>query len=384
MLAVFAGQYLSESENERVRRRVARAAIRVSVDNETNPTGLSALLFLAATLAPWAVGYAYGHRNSGIFQFESDVTWVAPVACGIFLTAVSAIAYLSPRTGLSLPPNMDITLKYRFRAISAAVIVASLILWILIQISDNGSFTVQDAFERLAIGGIAYLLSCVSLAVIATLGGELLSRGRLPVAHPHDRLLLDMVNICAQAQEVRLRWSRPRSAHDLLETIEKAARRAERLPHYAGPLFFSDRQTRDAVASDGLALAALIRGHQPVIIRANGPKSYDRVIESMSAGIIALTDDDWESLMAHALPVSGVSKLRSAVQRIFPPTVMLAAAFLIPLIPQVASSPAVSGSVRVTLMVTAALALILPRESSARAPILDALSKANPIGKSDK
>ncbi|WP_405634379.1 hypothetical protein OHB53_09410 [Streptomyces sp. NBC_00056] len=121
-----------------------------------------------------------------------------------------------------------------------------------------------------------------------------------------------------------------------------------------------------------------------MIIRANGPKSYDRVIESMSAGIIALTDDDWESLMAHALPVSGVSKLRSAVQRIFPPTVMLAAAFLIPLIPQVASSPAVSGSVRVTLMVTAALALILPRESSARAPILDALSKANPIGKSDK
>ncbi len=386
-LSTFARRYLSDSEFEAARKRVSRAAIRVYVEEKRAPTGLSTLTLLFATLAPWAFGYAYAHYSSADLQNETariPVAWIVPLFCGVLFFATSALAYLSPRTSAKISLGRRFMVKYRFRAISIMAVITSFSLWVLIRSRWGNSLTALDAFVRFAVGGAAYLFICIALAMITTLGSNFLSRYKPPLAHPHDWLLLDLVNISAQAQKMRLKWSRPGSAHALLETIERAVRRAESFPYYVGPLFFSDKETRDKVASDGLALAALIRDHQRVIIRASGPNSYDRVIQSMCSGIAALADDDWESFVKHAPPVSGVSRFRSAVQRCFPPLLLLAAAFLIPLIPQVASSPAVSGSVRVTLMVTSALALILPRESSARAPILDALSKAVPISKSEK
>ncbi|MFF4710115.1 hypothetical protein ACFY2V_01695 [Streptomyces eurythermus] len=100
-------------------------------------------------------------------------------------------------------------------------------------------------------------------------------------------------------------------------------------------------------------------------------------------GVLALVEDDWETLTAEAPPVTAFSRLRRTAAAVWPPIVLLTAAIALPWIPAVAQAPDVAGGVRVTLIITAVLSLVLPRDSSAKAAILDTLGKAL-SGRTDK
>jgi hypothetical protein len=83
---------------------------------------------------------------------------------------------------------------------------------------------------------------------------------------------------------------------------------------------------------------------------------------------VALQDDQDFGLPDQRVPAVQCGRAARAA--------LLAAAVALSWIPAVAQAHAVADGVRVTLVITAVLGLVLPRESSARASILDALSKA--------
>ncbi|MFG2864735.1 hypothetical protein [Streptomyces sioyaensis] len=195
-----------------------------------------------------------------------------------------------------------------------------------------------------------------------------------PILRRHDLLLLAMIDVCATTHRRRDAWFADTARTEVVRAIEAAARTAE-AAFRTGFI----PSTRHLVRNDALRLAAVIRQHKKPILRATGPSAFDRVTESMWSGVVALIEDDWAALTAAAPPVTAATKLRRFVSRTGPQAVLLGAAFAIPLIPAVAEEPAVASSVRVTLIVTAILGLALPRESSARAPILDVLGKALPF-----
>ncbi|MGA5363926.1 hypothetical protein [Streptomyces purpurascens] len=192
-----------------------------------------------------------------------------------------------------------------------------------------------------------------------------------PVLRPYDLLLLALVDACAETHTHRSTWFLRRSRKVVERALGKAARHAEiAVPASIFP------GGRGPARADTQRLASVIRRHRTPIARASGPASFDLVVQSLSSGVLALIDDDWEALTAAAPPVTALSRLRRVAAAVWPAAVLVAAAVALPWIPAVAQAPAVADGVRVTLIITAVLGLVLPRESSAKTSILDAFDKA--------
>ncbi|QTZ90731.1 hypothetical protein [Streptomyces auratus] len=395
---------MSSSEEALVKKEAARSAARREIYYFANQNSglelLLGLLLLLCIAAPWMVRFLHAWPDS-LFHLP----WKLPAlsrsgsahgAANSTLTKVSK--YLLIATGGALllfvmypyaSPNRVRPLNIR-RLLLVLVAAANSIAISLFLFTESGG--IQGGNWRNA-GTVSVrdvvILSCVlaaSLAVfllvfipfvvvLSAIKGWLVR----PILRRYDLLLLAMIDVCATTHRRRDTWFTDTARTEVARAIETAARTAEKAAPRPGLM----AGTRHVVRNDALRLAAVIREHKKPILRASGPSSFDRVTESMWSGVVALIEDDWATLTAAAPPVTAATKLRRFASRIGPQTVLLGAAFAIPLIPAVAEAPAVASSVRVTLIVTAVLGLALPRESPARAPILDVLGKALPF-KSEK
>ncbi|MEU4088713.1 hypothetical protein [Streptomyces aureus] len=225
-----------------------------------------------------------------------------------------------------------------------------------------------------------FALAALMLVAVASRAVESFTLMFRPNVHPLDPLAVRLAEAIFVADSNRHKWAKVKALDDTLHAIEAVARAADSLAFsLSRSLPVSDQQTRVAVRDDARAMAALIRKHKLEIMRGTSANSYDRVISSLWGGLMALTNDDWASLTSAATPVPGPTPVRAAIRRLTPVVVLISAGVLLPLLPQISDNSAVAGSLRVTLLVTAALALVLPQDSIARSPILEALGKAMPF-----
>ncbi|THA75534.1 hypothetical protein E6R60_15735 [Streptomyces sp. A0642] len=189
-----------------------------------------------------------------------------------------------------------------------------------------------------------------------------------PVLRPYDLLLLALVDACFKTHVHRDTWFRRQSRTEVEAAVEHAAREAER--SVSAWLFPGGRRSARA---DLRRVATVIRRHKAPIARASGPSSFDLVAQSLWSGVVALIGDDWEALTAAAPPVTALSRIRRVAGAVWTPTVLFAAAIALPWIPGLTQAPALVDGARVTLVITAVLGLVLPRDASGRSAAIDAI-----------
>ncbi|MEU7564305.1 hypothetical protein [Streptomyces eurythermus] len=384
---------LSAEEIALVGRAVARAAARRAIHQEVTkewwPLAIPGGLLLAAAF-PWIIRLMTVHGND---EVSLGLPWLnhvikthdAPgprssflwIGFGFFVVArVMALRtqhlYIRPPRGRSLRAG-------RMALLQTLVLVLASVSWFFFAYSGDvhgGQWpTARDALVRLAAEGAQAVLITLALGMLAAVWMSmcltLIKWVVRPVLRPYDLLLLSLVDVCEVTQAHRATWFRERSRKAVERALETAARKAETaLPARPFP------DGRGPARADTLRLAAVIRQHRTPIARAGGPASFDTVTKSLWTGVLALVEDDWETLTAAAPPMTTLSRLRRTAAAVWPPVVLLTAAIALPWIPAVAQAPDVANGVRVTLILTAVLSLVLPRDSSAKTAILDALNKA--------
>lgn len=393
---------LNAEETALVGRAAARAAVRRAIHNEVitditwcplvAPVGL---LFAAAL--PWIIRWAAVHGDEKVSFGLPWLTHVinthdAPrphsalmgIGIGLLYVMIPMVLwtlhlYLEPPRGRRVHAER----KALLQTLGLVLLSVSLMLFAYL----GGVHGVQGSSTRNALVHLAAVAAQVVLLAVAimlflvvlvSMHFALTRWVTRPILRPYDLLLLALVDACEVTHAHRGTWFQERSRKAVERALEEAARKAETaLP--ARPF----RGGRGPARADTLRLAAVIRQHRTPIARAGGPASFDNVTKSLWAGVLALIDDDWETLTAAAPPVTTLSRLRRTAATIWPPAVLLTAAVALPWIPAVAQAPDVADGLRVTLIITAVLSLVLPRDSSAKASILDALSKALP-SRSDK
>ncbi|WP_432070039.1 hypothetical protein [Streptomyces sp. AA1529] len=387
------GAALNAEETALVGRAVARAAARRAIHEEVTkewwPLAIPGGLLLAAAF-PWIIRLVAVHGHD---EVSLGLPWLnhvinthdAPgphsafrwlgfgflVVAGVMMLRTQHM-YLRPPRGRSLHGGRMALLQ----TLGLGLVSVSLFFFAYSGDVHGGHWsTARDALVRLAAKGAQAVL--LTLAIVLLVSGwmsmcfALIKWVVRPVLRPYDLLLLGLVDVCEVTHAHRGTWFQEGSRKAVERALEKAARKAETaLPARPFP------DGRGPARADTLRLAAVIRQHRTPIARAGGPASFDIVTESLWAGVLALIDDDWETLTAAAPPVTALSRLRRTAAAVWPPVVLLTAAVALPWIPAVAQAPDVADGVRVTLIITAVLSLVLPRDSSAKASILDALSKA--------
>ncbi|MGV9696886.1 hypothetical protein ACWDTR_14135 [Streptomyces sp. NPDC003470] len=390
---------LTAEETVLVRREAARAAARRSINEEATwdwwPLAVPGCLLVAAAI-PWIVRLIAVHGRD---QVTLGIPWLnrviamhdvptphsASMWAGFGVSVVALGMMLWTQHVYARPPvrSLHAGRTALLHSLGLGLVTVSLTLFAYSGDVRGGQWpTARDALVQFAAQVAQAVLMTLGVALLFAVGISL-CLGLIkwlvrPVLRPYDLLLLSLIDACAVTHAHRGTWFRKRSRRAVERALEKAARKAEAaLPArpFAGG--------RGPARADTLRLATVLRQHRTPIARAGGPGSFDLVRQSLCAGVIALIDDDWETLTAAAPPVTALSRLRRTTAAVWPPVVLLTAAVALPWIPAVAQAPDVASGVRVTLIITAVLSLVLPRDSTAKTSILDALGKAM-SGRSDK
>ncbi|MFG2793007.1 hypothetical protein [Streptomyces sp. NPDC048419] len=341
-----------------------------------------------AILIPWATSvlpFLVRESNPRSPDLHADnvlsgefLRLLLPILAGYILMSTITLCSINPKT-LRIPIMTRIK-GARSRILSTMTIADSFVIWAASDTSHAARLGVLPGIGWFLLGALVAGTHIIATITFISLLKFLVYSRIEDFEHPYDALLVAMATACAEAHTHRSHWFKPTSTREVLASLERAASAAEMLAgKFSRLTSITDMEARKTAKEEAFGIAELIRKHKYAISRASGPGSYDRVIASLWAGITALVNDDWAAMLTEVNQSPRISKLHAAWQRLLPPVVLLGAAFTLPLIPDVANIPAVASSLRVTLLITAALTLVLPRESSARAPILDALGKALPI-----
>ncbi|MEW2509066.1 hypothetical protein [Streptomyces sp. NPDC046870] len=384
---------LNAEETALVGRAVARAAARRAIHEEVTkewwPLAIPGGLLLAAAF-PWIIRLVAVHGNDTVslgFPWLNHVsnTHDAPrphsafVWIGLGFFGVAAVMVMWTQHLYSQPPrgrSLHAGRMALLQTLGLGLVSVSLFFFAYSGGVPGGQWpTARNALVRLAATvaqGVLWLLAMGLLVLVwVSICSALIKWVVRPVLRPYDLLLLGLVDACEVTRAHRGTWFEERSRKAVERALEKAARKAETaLPARPFP------DGRGPARADTLRLAAVIRQHRTPIARASGPTSFDVVTKSLWTGVLALITDDWETLIAAAPPVTALSRLRRTAAAVWPPVVLITAAVALPWIPAVGQTSDVANGVRVTLIMTAVLSVVLPRDSSAKASILDALSKA--------
>ncbi|MER7922724.1 hypothetical protein ABTY96_06235 [Streptomyces sp. NPDC096057] len=184
-------------------------------------------------------------------------------------------------------------------------------------------------------------------------------------------LFLSTVNL----YQSRDYWDAPSEIAYLRNHIDAGARRVEnnRVPLRA--VRFRERGLRNEIRHRHSRLAEQLRLHSRSLAQVHSRSDYDRVCDSLRAGLLAAVSSDWDELLRHAPELTAASQFRRAANRLTGPAVLVTAGLLIPLLPGVGPVP--GDSVRILLLASGALAL-LPAATTdlARSNVQGALDRA--------
>jgi hypothetical protein len=132
--------------------------------------------------------------------------------------------------------------------------------------------------------------------------------------------------------------------------------------------------------SDAHRISACIRQNQGVLLRYGHGEEFDRVIESLSDGLVSLALGSRERLLANTPEIARRAIAKDAFKRAYPGFIFLAAGILLPLVPQIADQGDVASKVRIAFIAMGVLA-IASAPADAANKVNEAIAKVLPIGK---
>lgn len=397
---------LNASERRLLKARLIPVAIHAKdAVSEISPT--IALGWLAAhVLAPWLL-LRWSLADHGVIL--TVITYLGSTLVAMFLDLAFLFASMDilrqerPLWAWHETRAVDI-IEQEERDRRKSLVRTAIALALLLIISAVDLMYLRRA-DQLFIIEMLCLVPLVSLAaiVLASLTG-LTSRLAYPQGlrkaarfYPPDTLLLDLLNLAffthsmrdempstplQKSADIRSPYvpltmthemsveltgeTRPRhqsldARHRLLLAIEAASETAEYL--FPGPYRASlrgDPATQNWCRGQSSNIAAAMRRHKEAVLHASATEDFDRMTQSWCAGLVAAAKGDWETLTR--IPGAPKTRLliRNVVRYLLPAMVLIAAAFLLPLVPGVARTPAVVESLRLSLLIPAALVLLAP------------------------
>ncbi|MFF2216455.1 hypothetical protein [Streptomyces antibioticus] len=221
-------------------------------------------------------------------------------------------------------------------------------------------------------------LFMVTLPVLAYVRGKCAAEMKVR-CHPHDELLMTAVSTAGVIQRKRDEWRSAvfvREAHGSLENLAVRAQLSLTLKERIDP---TDRALRRTLRLEALRIAESIRLLKLSLSTASGVDDVDRVVCSLINGIEAVGRADRQALLDGSPPLpAGMTRVRSAAARMLPGAVLVASAFLVPLIPQIAHDERTASTVMWTLLVTG-VTWIVSASSEATGRVGDVLARALPF-----
>lgn len=141
--------------------------------------------------------------------------------------------------------------------------------------------------------------------------------------------------------------------------------------------FTLEWRIRREIKVENLRLAAVLRQHADSLAKAGRQGEYDQICDSLLAGLVAASHDDWDALLEHAPEITNKSLVVRLATRLTPAVILLAAALLVPLLPAFRES---GDSIRGVLLPMAGLAAVGASES-VTGPVRSLLEKIAFSGK---
>ncbi len=193
---------------------------------------------------------------------------------------------------------------------------------------------------------------------------------------PADVLLLEFVNLAFFTQESRDQYGSVVIRDRLLLAIETASDMAEYLfPGRHRSALRGDHVTQNWCRVQSSNIAAALRKHKESVLYASSAKDFDRIAESLCSGLVAAAQGDWQALTLIPGAPATKSRIKSVARYLLPSAVLIAAAFLLPRVPGLSMTPEVTDSLRLSLLIPAALVLLTPLTPEA-AKVTETISKA--------
>ena len=183
--------------------------------------------------------------------------------------------------------------------------------------------------------------------------------GTISDTFPLDRTVINLLNLSYFLHLVAMKSHPELHSWQTLRELEAAAQDAEtELP---GPYrrALSSDSLRVSWASDtARQLAEGIRLHKHKVILRSGPEDFKSLRDDLLTHLLAAARRDWNALLVAEKVPHVQATMRRALRVVIPPSILAAAAFVLPpLLGVHADSPAVTG-VRISLLVAAVLSLL--------------------------
>ncbi|WP_330478215.1 hypothetical protein OG301_20230 [Streptomyces platensis] len=160
-----------------------------------------------------------------------------------------------------------------------------------------------------------------------------------PHARRSDLLLNLLVLIVSEGHTVRYHWWQKNTCRRLRNRIDSAARdiavtrvRIRRTEPLA------DHRVRNDIRIENKKLAEVLRNHSRALARAGSQADYEKILESLTRGLMAASRDDWDALLDGAPEITRRSVLARALARLGPAMLLLGTAAALPLIPAFSES----------------------------------------------
>ncbi|WP_405873927.1 hypothetical protein [Streptomyces sp. NBC_00005] len=233
------------------------------------------------------------------------------------------------------------------------------------------------------IAGAAYfILGCLLVVVIGDIVNSLLGKYlsmQDPASGPYDesiskwaQALRCLVSAAPNWPTRRLVASVNRELSGLAFIVESELSMSWLRPFVPG-LF-------PQLNSEAHRVSECIRQNRNVLLRCGRGAEFERVVESISHGLVSLALGSRERLLDNAPEVAKGTIVKDVIKRMYPGFVFLGAGILLPLIPQIAEQGEVATNVRIAFIVMGVLAIAsAPTEAAQK--VNDVIAKILPLGK---
>ncbi|WP_369247191.1 hypothetical protein [Streptomyces sp. R41] len=260
---------------------------------------------------------------------------------------------------------------FRFAAGAALVTVSVTVYFMQRSVTDQrlvwvllGSFSGGLAVAPL---GLLSIFAVVTAAAYVT--QEVVGVKR------YDAALVKWVEAACLVHESRDRIQRFDTLRNCLVGIEKAARKVEVIGYPSKVSGLLESHQKALIRDESRRMAEAFRLHKSALAKVSRPEDVDAILESMMAGVKALAVGDTAALLENApAQVSRSDRLRRFAIWILPPSMLISAGLLLPMIPAVASQGAAVESLRWSLIIAGVLSLAAAQKDVA-ARVNDTLGK---------
>ncbi|MEU9129360.1 hypothetical protein AB0D08_14855 [Kitasatospora sp. NPDC048540] len=155
-----------------------------------------------------------------------------------------------------------------------------------------------------------------------------------PSAHRSDLVVDRLIHLLSLLGSAKTHWRDPRTSRRLRYQIQLAATKIARSPVRLRRTQWGELELRRAIRQEQAQVAAVLRLHADRLAVIGTQGEYIQICASVTEGLLAAVNDDWEGLTANAPEVTLASRLKRVSARFGAPLLLAGAALTLPVIPQ--------------------------------------------------